>query len=231
MATSTPDIHTVVDELTVLTGTSVGASHIIGTDPVTGSPHRIGDASAAAIAAFGAQIAALGDASPVTVTVPDAVDQLRAAYLTTVNGQPVSSIAEDSTALRNNDFYRTSDAWIFLITTYPHQRDAVCATLDCPPIKSRIADAALAWRARDLEDAVIAAGGVAAAVRTADEWAASPAGIDNRAHPVIELDRIGNAPVQPLPAADQWPPLSRVRVVDMTHVIAGPVSTKLALPR
>ncbi len=227
MATSRPDISTVVDDLTALTGTTAGESHIVGADPITGSPHRIGDASAAAIAAFGAQIAALGYASPVTVTVPDAIDQLRAAYLTTVNGQPVSSIAEDSTALRNNDFYRTKDGWTFLITTYPHQRDAVCLALDCPPVKDRIAASARNWNSHDLEDAVIVAGGVAAAARSADEWAAIPAGIESLRHPVIELDRIGDAPAQPLPAADQWPPLSRVRVVDMTHVIAGPVSTKL----
>lgn len=227
MTAMNPDVSAIVDELTSLTGTPVGPCRIVGADPITPSPHRIGDASAAGIAAFGAQIAALAGASTVTVDVADAVDQLRAAYLSTVNGQPVTEIAEDPTALRNNDFYRTADGWVFLITTFPHQRDAVCIALGCPPTKDRIAEAARTRGSVELEDAVIAAGGVAAAVRTADEWATSPAGTDGLRRPVIDIDRIGDAEPEPLRATGAWPPLSGVRVVDMTHVIAGPVSTKL----
>lgn len=170
MPITSPPVSDIVDGLTALTGTAVGPTRISGADPITPSPHRIGDASAAAIAAFGAQIAALGDSSVVSVSVADAVDQLRAAYLTTINGQPTRLIAEDPTALRNNDFYRTADGWTFLITTFPHQRDAVCAVLDCPPTKERIAQAALTWNSVALEEAVVAAGGVAAAARTAQQW-------------------------------------------------------------
>nr|WP_169330842.1 CoA transferase [Gordonia aichiensis] len=227
MPITSPPVSDIVDGLTALTGTAVGPTRISGADPITPSPHRIGDASAAAIAAFGAQIAALGDSSVVSVSVADAVDQLRAAYLTTINGQPTRLIAEDPTALRNNDFYRTADGWTFLITTFPHQRDAVCAVLDCPPTKERIAQAALTWNSVALEEAVVAAGGVAAAARTAQQWAGSPVGIDVARRPVIDLERIDDAEPESLTAPREWPPLTGVRVVDMTHVIAGPVSTEL----
>ncbi len=227
MPSTSPRVSDIVDGLTALTGTDVGPTRISGADPITPSPHRIGDASAAAIAAFGAQIAALGDSSGVSVSVSDAVDQLRAAYLTTINGQSTGSVAEDPTALRNNDFYRTADGWTFLITTFPHQRDAVCSVLDCPPTKERIARAALAWNSVALEEAVVAAGGVAAAARTAEQWAASPVGIDVARRPVIDLERIDDSDPESLTAPREWPPLNGVRVVDMTHVIAGPVSTEL----
>lgn len=229
---STPDSFTSVPatvfDLTALLGTDTGECVITGEAPTTSSPHRIAEASAAGIGALGVQLAALAGGPRVTVDLARALDQLRAAFLTTLNGRHVHTVVEDPSALGNNDFYRTSDGrGIFLITTYPHQRDAVCVVLNCPPVKSKIAAAAAEWGAVDLEDAVYAAGGVAAAVRTADEWAEHPVGRESATHPVIRLERIGDAPPRPLPHTSMWPPLHGIRVVDMTHVIAGPVSTKL----
>lgn len=131
----------------------------------------------------------------------------------------MQTVAEDPTALANNGFRRTADGWIFLITTYPHQRDAVCRVLDCPPLRDRIAEEAARWRSVELEDAVCAAGGVAAAVRTGEQWAAHPAGRHLAGRPVVEVERIGDAPPEPVP--------DRLRVLDDTHVIAGPVAAKL----
>ncbi|MBU3060284.1 CoA transferase [Nocardia sp. NEAU-G5] len=209
-------------------GTDVGPVRIVGADPLTPSVHRLGDASAAAIAAFGQQIAALAGKTPVTVHTDAAIDQLRAAFLTTLNGQGAHGLAEDPAALGNNNFYAARDnRWIFLITTFPHQRDAVCRVLNTPPFADRIAEATAHWDAFALEDAVCAAGGVAAVVRSADEWRSLPVGRDSMAHPVVRIDRIGEAEPRPLPGALRWPPLQGLRMVDLTHVIAGPVATKL----
>ncbi|MVU77405.1 CoA transferase [Nocardia sp. ET3-3] len=222
------DAETVAASLAGLFGCDVGPVHIVGGDPLTPSVHRLGDASAAAIAAFGQQIAALGNQAPVTVRTDAAIDQLRASFLTTLNGQAAHRLAEDPASLGNNDFYATRDnRWIFLITTYPHQRDAVCRVLNCPPFADRIAEAAAHWDAFALEDAVCAAGGVAAVVRDADEWRDLPVGRHSMAHPVVRIDRIGEADPRPVPRGGQWPPLHGLRVVDLTHVIAGPVAAKL----
>jgi hypothetical protein len=67
---------------------------------------------------------------------------------------------------------------------------------------------------------VLAAGGAAAAQRTATEWRSHPAGRAARSTPLVTLDR-QDAPPRPKPPADR--PLSGVRVLELTHVLAGPV--------
>lgn len=197
---------------------------VTGADPLVPSVHRLADAMSAAVGAFGLQVAGLAEDSggaprEITVRAADTIDTLRAPFLTTLGGVDVQTVAEDPTALANNGFRRTADGWIFLITTYPHQRDAVCRVLDCPPLRDRIAEEAARWRSVELEDAVCAAGGVAAAVRTGEQWAAHPAGRHLAGRPVVEVERIGDAPPEPVP--------NRLRVLDDTHVIAGPVAAKL----
>lgn len=197
---------------------------VTGADPLVPSVHRLADAMSAAVGAFGLQVAGLAEDSggaprEITVRAADTIDTLRAPFLTTLGGVDVQTVAEDPTALANNGFRRTADGWIFLITTYPHQRDAVCRVLDCPPLRDRIAEEAARWRSVELEDAVYAAGGVAAAVRTGEQWAAHPAGRHLAGRPVVEVERIGDAPPEPVP--------DRLQVLDDTHVIAGPVAAKL----
>ncbi|SHK24725.1 CoA-transferase family III [Pseudonocardia thermophila] len=109
-------------------------------------------------------------------------------------------------------FHRTADGWIRLHANYPWHRAAALEVLGA----AREEDAAAAiagWRAVDLEEALHAAGGVAAAVRTADAWWAE----FGAAPPLVE--RIDLAPAAPRPQR-------RPRVLDLTRVIAGPVATR-----
>ena len=204
-----------------------------GADPLTPSPHRLADATSAAIGAFGLQVAGLvedagGAPQTVTVRAHDAIDQLRATYLTTISGVPATLLVEDPRALGNNDFYRCREGrWVFLITTYAGLRDAVCRVLNCPPFPDRIAEAASHWDAFALENAVCAAGGVCAVVRSTEEWRASDPGRHLAGLEVIDIAQIAPSPTEPLAAGGTGAPLHGVRVVDLTHVIAGPVSTRL----
>jgi hypothetical protein len=113
-------------------------------------------------------------------------------------------------------FTETADGWIRLHGNYPHHRAALLHVL----VEDDPLGAARGWRALDLEDAIVVAGGCAAAVRTADEWAASPQGQAVMPEPmrVVAGDR-------PLPAPGALP-ASGIRVLDLTRVIAGPVGTR-----
>jgi CoA transferase family III len=108
-------------------------------------------------------------------------------------------------------FHRTADGWLRLHANYPWHRDAALRVLGCAP---DAAPAAIAERgAVELETALHAAGGVAAAVRTEREWAAAA----GPPPPLVEHRELGPAPARPA---------RRPRVLDLTRVIAGPVATR-----
>lgn len=193
-----------------------------GTEPVLPTPMRLATAGAAALAAVG--------------TAVDAIWQLRGG-----TEQDISiSLAHAGAAVRSNELLRRDGAliedlwrglsgfhkcgdgrWIRFHCNFAHHEQAVRKTLDCDGDNAAIASAVHQWHARDLEDAVLAAGGCAYMIRSTDEWAAHPQAAAIAALPLIEIIKIGEAPPKPFTAGMR--PLSGIRALDLTRVIAGPV--------
>jgi crotonobetainyl-CoA:carnitine CoA-transferase CaiB-like acyl-CoA transferase len=111
--------------------------------------------------------------------------------------------------------------WVRLHTNFPHHRDGVLALLGCEYDRAAVAAALQGWKAQDVEDAAAERGLVATMLRSFDEWDAHPQGQAVAALPVFTIERIGAAPAEPLAPAGR--PLSGVRVLDLTRIIAGPV--------
>ncbi|GAA2424854.1 CoA transferase [Streptomyces macrosporus] len=138
-----------------------------------------------------------------------------------IDGRPAATFAPLSR------FWRTDGGWLRTHANYPHHRARLLAALGVPDrgddgaLVDAVAAVLAGRRAEDAEEAVYAAGGLAVAVRTPEQWAAHPQGAAVAGLPLVGRERLDGAPPLPLPAPPDGP-----RVLDLTRVIAGPVATR-----
>jgi CoA-transferase family III len=124
-------------------------------------------------------------------------------------------------------FAPARDGFIRLHANYPHHRQALLTALGVG--EEHALDAIAERDAQELEEAIVAAGGAAAAVRSPAAWAAHPQGRAVADGPLVERRAVPPAgaagrPHSRPPAPDR--PAAGVRVLDLTRVIAGPVATR-----
>jgi hypothetical protein len=127
--------------------------------------------------------------------------------------------------------YRTADGWIRLHTNAPHHRAAALAVLDAPAEREAVAAAVERWAAQELESAVVAQGGCAAAMRGLSEWAAHPQGRAVQREPLLAWQMHPHPHPQSSRHAGAWQPSARrplqgLRVLDLTRILAGPAATR-----
>jgi crotonobetainyl-CoA:carnitine CoA-transferase CaiB-like acyl-CoA transferase len=196
---------------------------IRGADPAVRARYRVGTAGAAALGALGLAAARIwqlrgGREQRVAVDLRAAAASLRSARYLRVDGKPPPVWDPLS------GFYPVRDGWISIHCNFANHRAAALGVLGTGEDR---AAAEQASRARDglaLEDAIHAAGGCAGFVRSEAEWARHPHAQAVALQPLLTIERIGDAPPEPLPAAAR--PLAGVRVLDLTRVLAGPTCAR-----
>jgi crotonobetainyl-CoA:carnitine CoA-transferase CaiB-like acyl-CoA transferase len=193
-----------------------------GAEPVLPSSFAVGTAAQATIGAAALAATELwrlrtGRRQRVAVDMRSAAIEFRSERYLRVNGKVPDEYHDVIAGL-----YRCGDGrWVRLHTNLPHHCSGLLKLLGCAHDRAAVARTLEGWRAEDLEDAAAAAGLVVTACRSFAEWDAHPQGRALAQLPPFSIERIGDAPRQPLPAAAR--PLSGMKVLDLTRIIAGPV--------
>lgn len=194
-----------------------------GAEPALPSSFRVGAAAQASIAAATAAAAELwrlrtGHHQRVSVDMRHAAVEFRSERYLLVDGKSPSEPWDKIARV-----YRCGDGrWVRLHTNFPHHRDGVLKLLGCPYDRDAVAQALSGWKADAFEQAAADAGLVVAMMRSPAEWDAHPQGQALAELPLMRIEKIGEAPAGELPD-DPEQPLSGVRVLDLTRIIAGPV--------
>lgn len=195
---------------------------LTGDEPALASSFKTGTVAQATIAASALAASEVdrvrnGRAQGVAVDMRHAVAEFLSERLYTVDDKPPGPTWD-----RIAGTYTAGDGcWVRLHTNFPHHREGILKMLGCDYTRESVTDALKQWRGQDYEDQVAARGLVGTMMRSPVEWASHPQGVAVAGSPLLEIVRIGDAQPQPLPPGER--PLSGVRVLDLTRVLAGPV--------
>lgn len=219
------------DAKTVLAGLWRSAGHddaalrqlqFSGAEPVLPSSFAVGTAAQATIGAAALAAAELwrlrsGRRQNISIDMRHAAIEFRSERYLRVDGKVLDEYHDDLAGL-----YRCGDGrWARLHTNLPHHCNGLLKLLGVPHDRAAVQRALDGMTAEALETAAAAAGLVVTACRSFSEWDRHPQGQAVAKLPLFSIEKIGDAPPKKLAAAER--PLSGVKVLDLTRIIAGPV--------
>ena len=226
-----------IDELMAVRGLPMPNKEeikISGSDPVLETNFRLAETASAAIAAVGVAINDLwelktGRRQLVEINARAATAALRSKnYLQLQNLKGVFGDLTDPEHEVNRGLtgiYQTKDGkWALPHFGLDHMRRKMLDLLQADANAKSIAKAVAKWDARELEGAMDEAHVCGGMIRTNVEWLAEAHGKILEAKPVLEIIKIGNSDPEPIPDGDR--PLSGIKALDLTRILAGPIAAR-----
>jgi crotonobetainyl-CoA:carnitine CoA-transferase CaiB-like acyl-CoA transferase len=198
---------------------------LTGADPVFPSSFRIGTAAQSCIAAAALAACEYGHSRGQARQYID-IDMAHAA-LECSGWYSIDGVFSDPWN-KFTGLYQCCDGWVRVHANLPHHREGFLRLLG---LDARVAQRSEAerecakWAALDLEAKLASSGLVGSALRSFAQWDATEQGIAVASSPLFTIEKIADA--APLALAALRPtdmPLSGVRVLDLTRILAGPIS-------
>jgi crotonobetainyl-CoA:carnitine CoA-transferase CaiB-like acyl-CoA transferase len=192
-------------------------------------PISVADFAAGVVAALGASTVELGQArglpeQEISVDRRHAVLTLNDGLHHYMNGV---IILGGEIMVPVNGFYEARDGrWMCFNGAYPHLRDGILKYFDAPHDQEALIKMIARHDSAKIEADFEKLGLCMAPVHTREEWLAHPQGQAMGELPPVLTQKFGDAKQRVLPEANHRP-LEGVRIIDVTHVIAGPWSTRV----
>lgn len=204
---------------------------ITGSDPIVPSRFKLGLAVAGALGAQALGIAEIwkqrgGMGQALSIDLAQAACPGLNTFLhITQNGHPIPFTRWDGQG--PNFFATRDDRRFYLLRTanYVQHCLRLHSFLGASTDTASLARAISQWDAADLEEALAEKKLVGATTRTREEWLSHPQGRWLADRGPVEVRRTHDSEPEPFTLGDR--PLSGLRVLDMAHVLAGPVTARV----
>jgi crotonobetainyl-CoA:carnitine CoA-transferase CaiB-like acyl-CoA transferase len=207
-----------------------GESLLVGGDPLVRSPHYLADATAYSLLLEAVAAATIwkhrsGTDTSVEINALDAIHALHSTHFLWQSGYPMSVGAE---FVPTNGIYRCKDGRYIMIEAgppYVKLERGYLNFFDCGNNRDSIGREIAKHNAEELQEKLSELGLPACIAYSREEWLNHPQGRALSLSPVVEIEKIADGKPKGLAGPAQYP-LTGLRVLDFTHVLAGPRSMR-----
>ncbi|MGZ0186805.1 MAG: CoA transferase [Alphaproteobacteria bacterium] len=211
---------------------AAGEMTITGVDPVYSTGFKIGETAAAVLGGIGVAASDIwelktGCRQQGSIDARHAAAALRS---TTYMQRPDANGAWQNVVNQNHEAmikitqpWQTKDGrWFLPHFGLPHLQKRVLGVLGAEPNAASVEAAVAKWDALDLEAAIDEVRACGAMVRSNAEWLAHEHGQVLAQKPILEIIKIADSDPEPMPEGDR--PLSGIKALDLTRILAGPIA-------
>ncbi|MBK9619508.1 MAG: CoA transferase [Candidatus Obscuribacter sp.] len=199
-------------------------------DPLVRSPHHLAESTAYALLLEAMAVSSIwkyrcGTATALEIDCLDAIHALHSTHFLWQSGYPLSVGAE---FVPTNGIYACRDGRYIMIEAgppYVKLERGYLNFFDCGNNRESIARSIARYDGEDLQEKLSAAGLPACLAYNRQEWLDHPQGQVLSQTPLIEIEKIADGKPVGLKGEAAYP-LSGIRVIDFTHVLAGPRSMR-----
>jgi crotonobetainyl-CoA:carnitine CoA-transferase CaiB-like acyl-CoA transferase len=211
-----------------------GKITIAGADPVFSTRFKIGETCAAVLGGVAVAVSDIweiktGRRQSASIDVRHAAAGLRSSVYMQRPGpdgvfKPVVNKNHEAMIAITQPWPTKDGRWVLTHFGLPNLQARMQKLLGCELNPESVAKAVAKWDALDLEAAIDEARVCGGMVRSSAEWLAHPHGQVLAGKPIVEIFKIGESDPEPLPKGSR--PLSGVRALDLTRILAGPMAAR-----